>query len=238
MSQLYPTALRMTRNHSDAEDLIQETFTKAYAAFHQFTQGTNLHAWLYRILVNTFNTAWRKQQKRVAESLYGDIDDLQAVGHLAIQSVRSAETEALAGMADSDVMRTLGELPAGLRAVLYLADVEGYPYKEIAQIMEIPIGTVTSRIHRGRGRLRQRLSALYAPDRLRGRSAILAGIRDDQDRGTWRSTYWLTAPSSRDTAPAPRVDRTVPSPIMIIQCQRDHGRRSRRARTLVLTVPV
>lgn len=181
MSQLYPTALRMTRNHSDAEDLIQETFTKAYAAFHQFTQGTNLHAWLYRILVNTFNSSWRKQQKQVAESLYGDIDDLHAVGHPVIQSVRSAETEALARMADSDVMRTLGELPAGFRAVLYLADVEGYPYKEIAQIMEIPIGTVMSRIHRGHGRLRRRLSAPDARDRRRSCPEIPACIRDDQD---------------------------------------------------------
>jgi RNA polymerase sigma-70 factor (ECF subfamily) len=159
MSQLYPTALRMTRNDRDAEDLIQETFTKAYAAFHQFTQGTNLHAWLYRILVNTFNSGWRKQQKQVAESLYGDIDDLQADGRPVAQLVRSAETEALAGMADSGIMRTLRDLPVGLRAVLYLADIEGYPYKEIAEIMDIPVGTVMSRIHRGRGRLRQRLSA-------------------------------------------------------------------------------
>ena len=89
MSQLYPTALRLTHNDRDAEDLIQETFTKAYAAFHQFTQGTNLHAWLYRILVNTFNSAWRKKQKQVPESLYGDIDDLHSVGHPVVQSVRS-----------------------------------------------------------------------------------------------------------------------------------------------------
>jgi RNA polymerase sigma-70 factor, ECF subfamily len=190
MRQLYPAALRMTRNDRDAEDLIQETFTKAYAAFHQFTQGTNLRAWLYRILINTFNSAWRKQQKQVAESLYGDIDDLQAAGHPVIQSVRSAETEALARMADSDVVRTLGELPAGLRAVLYLADVEGYPYKEIAQIMEIPIGTVMSRIHRGRARLRRRLPAPCARDRRRSRSEILAGIRDDED-GTGSVAQYL-----------------------------------------------
>jgi RNA polymerase sigma-70 factor, ECF subfamily len=179
MRQLYPAALRMTRNDRDAEDLIQETFTKAYAALHQFAQGTNLRAWLYRILVNTFNSAWRKQQKQVAESLCGDIDDLQAVGHPVIQSVRSAETEALARMADSNVMQTLSELPAGLRAVLYLADVEGYPHKDVAEIMDIPVGTVMSRIHRGRGKLRQRLPASYARDRRRRRSEILAGVRDN-----------------------------------------------------------
>jgi RNA polymerase sigma-70 factor (ECF subfamily) len=169
MSRLYPAALRMTHNHSDAEDLIQETFTKAYASFHQFRQGTNLNAWLYRILMNTFNSAWRKERRQVSESLYGDIGELPADGRPVAQPARSAEAEALARLGDSDIMQALREMPDGLRAVLYLADVEGYPYKEIAEIMGIPIGTVMSRIHRGRNRLRQRLPARYRNGRKEAR---------------------------------------------------------------------
>lgn len=157
MRKLYPAALRMTRNPSDAEDLLQETFARAYAAFHQFSPGTNLSAWLYRILSNTFINTCRKQSREPAQSLYGDLVETRVAEGLRFQLARSAEDEAMERLADSDVLQALRELPEGFRAALYLADVEGYPYKEVAEIMGVPIGTVMSRLHRGRQRLRVRL---------------------------------------------------------------------------------
>ncbi len=159
MRKLYPSALRMTRNPSDAEDLIQETFARAYVAFHQFTPGTNLSAWLYRILVNTFINTRRKRGREPAQSLFGELGELHVSDSLLGQTARSAEEEALNRLADSDVLRALRDLPDGFSAVIYLADIEGYPYKEIAEIMGIPIGTVMSRLHRGRQQLRARLLA-------------------------------------------------------------------------------
>jgi RNA polymerase sigma-70 factor, ECF subfamily len=158
MRKLYPAALRMTRNPSDAEDLLQETFARAYAAFHQFRPGTNLSAWLYRILANTFINARRKVGREPAQSLFSELGEMQVPESLLSQSAApSAEEEALDRLADSEVLRALRELPEGFSTTIYLADVEGYPYKEIAEIMGVPIGTVMSRLHRGRERLRERL---------------------------------------------------------------------------------
>jgi RNA polymerase sigma-70 factor, ECF subfamily len=160
MRKLYPAALRMTRNPSDAEDLLQETFARAYAAFHQFKPGTNLSAWLYRILANTFINTRRKVGREPAQSLFSELGDMQVPESLLSHSAApSAEEEAMNRLADSEVLRALRELPEGFSTTIYLADVEGYPYKEIAEIMGIPIGTVMSRLHRGRERLRERLVA-------------------------------------------------------------------------------
>ena len=166
LDQLYSAALRMTRNPADAEDLVQETFAKAFAAFHQYRPGTNLKAWLYRILTNTFINSYRKKQREPQQSQAEDVEDWQiarAASHTS-RGLRSAEAEALDRLPDSDVKRALAELPEDRRMVVYYADVEGFPYKEIAEIMGTPIGTVMSRLHRGRRQLRE-LLADYAAQR-------------------------------------------------------------------------
>ncbi|MGI9006178.1 MAG: sigma-70 family RNA polymerase sigma factor [Streptosporangiaceae bacterium] len=164
MSKLYPAALRLTRNRCDAEDLIQETFAKAYVKFHQYQPGTNLKAWLYTILVRTFYSACRRKDRRVGEVLSAEIFDVGDSRDALTGPPRSAEAEALDNLGGSGVMRALGELPEAFRQAIYLSDVEGYRYHEIAEIMGTPLGTVMSRIHRGRAMLRDKLSA-YAPGR-------------------------------------------------------------------------
>ena len=164
-SQLYPAALRMTKNASDAEDLVQETITKAYTAFHQFQPGTNLRAWLYKILANTFINSYRKRRREPAMTLGTDFQEEWQVNSDPLSPpAPSAEAEAMERLADSDVLDALRELPEEFRIAIYLADIEGYSYKEIAQMMRIPLGTVMSRLHRGRTRLRQKL-ARYQPTR-------------------------------------------------------------------------
>ncbi len=166
LDQLYSAALRTTRNPADAEDLVQETFTKAFAAFHQYKPGTNLKAWLYRILTNTYINNYRRKQRQPLESDAADIQDYQlarAESHTS-RGLRSAEVEALDHLPDSDVKQALAQIPADFRLAVYLADVEGFAYREIAEIMDTPIGTVMSRLHRGRRQLREQLTD-YARER-------------------------------------------------------------------------
>ena len=157
--QLYSAALRMTRNPADAEDVVQETFLKAYRAYDTFKAGTNLKAWLYRILTNTYINRYRKAQRRPSEVELGELQDLylfKRIGESSGASV-SAEEEVLARFVDTDVKQALESLPEHFRMPVLLADVEGFSYKEIAEILDIPIGTVMSRLHRGRKALQKKL---------------------------------------------------------------------------------
>jgi len=165
LDALYGAALRMTKNPESAEDLVQETFAKAFTSFHQFTEGTNLRAWLYRILTTTFINIYRKEQRQPLIS-DGEIEEWQiaeAATHTSDQG-KSAEVEALEQLPDSDIKIALQELPEEFRLAVYFADVEGFSYKEVAEILGIPPGTVMSRLHRGRKLLRESL-ADYARER-------------------------------------------------------------------------
>jgi len=157
--QLYSAALRMTRNPADAEDVVQETYLKAYRAYATFKEGTNLKAWLYRILTNTYINRYRKKQRRPSEVELGELQDLYLYRRLGEVSgaSQSAEEEALDQFVDADVKQALESLPEHFRMPVLLADVDGFSYKEIAEIIDVPIGTVMSRLHRGRKALQKKL---------------------------------------------------------------------------------
>jgi len=161
MDSLYGAALRMTRNPSDAEDLVQETFLKAYRGFGGFEQGTNLKAWLYRILTNTYINTYRAKQRRPDETDLAEVEDLYLYRRLGglegATAGRSAEDELLELFTEAEVKEAVEGLPEGFRLAVLLADVEGFAYKEIAEILDVPIGTVMSRLHRGRKALQKRL---------------------------------------------------------------------------------
>jgi RNA polymerase sigma-70 factor, ECF subfamily len=184
LDQLYSAALRYTRNPSDAEDLVQEAFAKAYAAFHQFEPGTNLRAWLYRILTNTYINSYRKQQRAPQQvsadvEFDGDGGEFSLYDRIAEATHAPAEVEVLRSLADEEVKQALADLPDTFRMAVYLADVEGFSYAEIAEIMGTPIGTVMSRLHRGRAALHRALYT-YATERglvptENGREAVADG---------------------------------------------------------------
>jgi RNA polymerase sigma-70 factor, ECF subfamily len=159
--QLYSAAMRMARNPSDAEDLVQETFLKAYRAYDTFEEGTNLKAWLYRILTNTYINKYRKDARRPTETDLGDVEDLYLYRRLGsedtVDASRTTEDRVLDGLVESDVKAAVEELPENFRIPVLLADLEGFSYKEIAEILDIPIGTVMSRLHRGRKAMQKRL---------------------------------------------------------------------------------
>jgi RNA polymerase sigma-70 factor, ECF subfamily len=164
LDQLYGGALRMTRNPADAEDLLQETIIKAYIGFRSFRAATNLKAWLYRIMTNTYINGYRKKQRRPAQYPTEEITDSQLAASAEHTStgLRSAEVEALRSLPDTEIKAALQMLSEDFRMAVYYADVEGLPYKEIAQIMDTPVGTVMSRLHRGRRHLRDLLSDVAA----------------------------------------------------------------------------
>ncbi len=161
MGSLYTAALRMTRNRADAEDLVQETYLKAYRAFHTFEEGTNLKAWLYRILTNTYINAYRAKKRRPEQAEVEDVEDLYLYHRLGglegAASGHSAEEEVLDHFTETEVKEAIEALPEQFRVAVLLADVEGFSYKEIAEILDIPIGTVMSRLHRGRRALQKAL---------------------------------------------------------------------------------
>jgi RNA polymerase sigma-70 factor, ECF subfamily len=159
--QLYSAAMRMTRNPADAEDLVQETFLKAYRAYHTFEEGTNLKAWLYRILTNTYINKYRKDTRRPSEVDLGSVEDLYLYRNIgseeSAEAARTTEDRVLDGLVEADIKKAVEDLPENFRLPVLLADLEGFSYKEISDILDIPIGTVMSRLHRGRKAMQKSL---------------------------------------------------------------------------------
>ena len=185
LDQLYGAAMKMTRNPPDAQDLVQETFMKAFSAFGSFEEGTNLKAWLYRIMTNSYINTYRKKQREPYLGAVDDLEDWQLGGaeSTTAMSARSAEAEAIDRTPDAVVSDALNALPEDFRMAVYLADVEGFSYQEIADIAEVPIGTVMSRLHRGRARLRKSLGE-YAREQGVGLSTSASGETPKQKGAT------------------------------------------------------
>ncbi|ROS73099.1 RNA polymerase sigma-70 factor (ECF subfamily) [Curtobacterium sp. PhB130] len=206
MDQLYGAAMRMTRNPADASDLVQETFVKAFAAFRQFRQGTNLKAWLYRILTNTFINTYRKNQRNPYQGTIDELEDWQLGGAESVTqsiSARSAEADAIDHLPSSAVKDALQAIPEDFRMAVYFADVEGFSYQEIADIMKTPVGTVMSRLHRGRRLLRGLLADHARETGIVPDAASTATMRG---RGRNTATTGRTANQGR-TAAQGRTDR-------------------------------
>lgn len=185
MPSLYSAALRMTRNVSDAEDLVQETYLRAYKGFHSFQEGSNLKAWLYRILTNTFINRYRAQQRRVDESPMDENEDFSLYRHLGELDVsrasNSAEDELLSLFSSAEIVEAVESLSDNFRLPVLLADVEGFSYKEIAEILDIPVGTVMSRLHRGRKAL-QKMLYEFALERRLVDPELALSIQEQLDR--------------------------------------------------------
>ena len=195
MDQLYGAAMRMTRNPADASDLVQETFVKAFAAFRQFKQGTNLKAWLYRILTNTFINTYRKNQRNPYQGTIDELEDWQLGGAESVTqsiSARSAEADAIDHLPSSAVKDALQAIPEDFRMAVYFADVEGFSYQEIADIMKTPVGTVMSRLHRGRRLLRGLLA-----DHARETGVVPDAASTATMRGRGRKTTTTAAAAGR-----------------------------------------
>jgi RNA polymerase sigma-70 factor (ECF subfamily) len=194
--QLFSAAMRMTRNTSDAEDLVQEAYLKAFRSFHTFQEGTNLRAWLFRILTNTYINKYRAKQRRFDETDLADVEDLylyKRLGTFEDPTIgRSAEESLMKMLPDSDVKQALESLPENFRMPVILADVEGFAYKEIAEMLDIPIGTVMSRLHRGRKAMQKALYD-YAVENGIARPAVTASAADDD------STDSSAAPATTET---------------------------------------
>ena len=192
MGSLYTAALRMTRNPADAEDLVQETYLRAYRGFGGFQEGTNLKAWLYRILTNTYINSYRAKQRRPEQTDLDEVEDLYLYRRLggleAARAGRSAEDELMDSFSEAEVKNAIEDLPENYRMAVLLADVEGFSYKEIAEILDIPIGTVMSRLHRGRKALQKALWDY----------ATTHGLADDPDAGPSSEPQPVAAPSGAD----------------------------------------
>jgi len=180
--QLFSTAMRMTRNRSDAEDLVQETFIKAWRSFATYQQGTNLRAWLFRIMTNTYINKYNAQQRKPSETELDDVEELFLYKRLGAvdqsQLSQSAEDQMLSLFTDDEVKKALEELPDQFRIPVLMSDVEGFSYKEIAEILEIPLGTVMSRLHRGRKAM-QKMLYEYAKERGLINEALLSQGDDE-----------------------------------------------------------
>lgn len=212
---LYNTAYRMTRNAEDAEDLVQETYLKAYKYYDKFQEGTNFKAWLFKIMKNTFINNYRKKQAAPPQSDFADIEESfeSQVSEEVTRKVKDPESELLEDMLDDDVQRALDELPEDYRMVVILADLEGFAYKEIAEILEVPVGTVMSRLYRGRRRLEEAMLG-YAREHgyIREGQPVKMRSRKDSDRESGEGSGQKSTKQGGDGAQAEASSEELKAP--------------------------